>query len=291
MHRSIVAGLDGSAESLAAAHWAAREARRSGRPLTLVQVWPPRILGKPADQDAKDQGQRLLDDVAAELRAGHPEAEITATQVLDDRPSAVLTAASGQAGLLVLGSRGLSGLRGFLLGSVSQSVLGQAGCPVVLVRAGGEGPDGRPAGPDDERPVALGVDFGRPCDAAVRFAFEAAAERSVGLHAVHAWSPVASYGPSAFPVAMDLNTQLTEAETQALADLMRPWREKYPQVEVVEQVLLGSAGWALLEAVPHAGLVVIGRHPRQLPVGEHLGPVAHAVVHHAPCPVAVVPCG
>ncbi|MBB5938404.1 nucleotide-binding universal stress UspA family protein [Streptomyces zagrosensis] len=80
-------------------------------------------------------------------------------------------------------------------------------------------------------------------------------------------------------------------EEKELTEVLAPWRERYPDVPVVAHVELGSAGRALLSAASTADLVVIGRRTRRSPVGTRIGSVAHAVLHHAPCPVAVVPHG
>jgi nucleotide-binding universal stress UspA family protein len=62
-------------------------------------------------------------------------------------------------------------------------------------------------------------------------------------------------------------------------------------VEVVEQTAVGSAGAHLVDAAADASLVVVGHRVRHTPQAFHLGPVIHAVLHHATAPVAVVPHG
>lgn len=71
-------------------------------------------------------------------------------------------------------------------------------------------------------------------------------------------------------------------------DMLLPWRHKFPDVRVTTSVFTGSAGGRLVHACRGAGLVVVGRHLRRSPLGVHLGPVTHAVLHHAAAPVAVV---
>lgn len=88
-----------------------------------------------------------------------------------------------------------------------------------------------------------------------------------------------------------LEGQLEQTQKEALSSTLRPWRDRYPQVEVVSVTVLGGAAPALLDAAARAGLLVVGRRNRRGPVGPQVGPMTHAAVHHASCPVAVVPYG
>ncbi|WP_328724523.1 universal stress protein [Streptomyces sp. NBC_00259] len=75
---------------------------------------------------------------------------------------------------------------------------------------------------------------------------------------------------------------------RALADLLMPWRQKFPSVDVVERALVGAPGEQLTYCTTDADLVVVGRRIRKSPLGAHIGPITHAVIHHSPAPVAVV---
>lgn len=299
MLRPLVVGLDGSPESLAAADWAAREALRREIPVELLQAWP-RERGDhaavPGNRSAERWARDMLRRTETELRTFHPGLKVTSAQV-PDSPTAVLSSAAKDAEMLVLGSRGLGTLTGFLLGSVSQEVLGRAGRPVVLVRAGARAADehlpdagGRPSAETPLREVLLGLDTSHECDAVAAFAFEAAARRAAPLTVVHTWNLYRTYGYAASPLSASLAEELEAEESRLLAVALASWREKYPGVTVAEQLVVGSAAQVLTEAARRAGLAVVGRRPRR-GVGTHVGPVTHAVVHHAPCPVAVVPCG
>jgi nucleotide-binding universal stress UspA family protein len=68
-----------------------------------------------------------------------------------------------------------------------------------------------------------------------------------------------------------------------------PWREKFPAVDVRPQALPGAAGAHLVDASRDAQRVVLGHGPRHSPTDPRIGPVTHAVLHHAHAPVAVVP--
>ncbi|MEU9126887.1 universal stress protein [Kitasatospora sp. NPDC048540] len=295
MDGPIVVGFDGSPESLAAADWAAREALRCRLPLELTQAWPwtqPYVLGS---EEAERWGRQRLAEKAAELRTALPGLEVSAVHLPDSAP-AVLEAAGRSAAMLVLGSRGLGPFRGFLIGSVSQEVLGRAGCPVVLVRADDAAPaehlpaaGGGPSTVTPLREVVLGLDLRHRCDGLVAFAFRSAALRSAPLRVVHAWAPPHGSEYLAAAAARSLGRDLSAVEHRSLADALEPGRERFPLVDVVEEVTPGSAAPTLLAAAAQAGLLVIGRRTRHAAAGPRLGPVAHAAIHHAPCPIAVVP--
>jgi nucleotide-binding universal stress UspA family protein len=122
MVRTIVVGLDGSGESRAAAEWAAREAKLRGLPLNVVHAWEP--VSEPWAQapllGAETQAhwsEQIPGDAVEGLRLRHPGVHVDMTR-LPGRAADVLAGATEEAELLVLGSRGLSGLGGFLVGSV-----------------------------------------------------------------------------------------------------------------------------------------------------------------------------
>ena len=72
-----------------------------------------------------------------------------------------------------------------------------------------------------------------------------------------------------------------------LSENLAPWREQYPEVDVVRKTVLGNAGSALAEESVGAELLVVGSRGRGGFDGLLLGSVSHAVLHHAHCPVAV----
>ncbi|MCX3063084.1 universal stress protein [Streptomyces beihaiensis] len=290
MPRPITAGVDGSPESAAAAAWAAREAVRRGLPLRLVHVGEPAPegLALAADEAAQARWARdLLAGTERELSARHPRLSI-ATQAHDDGAADTLVAEAHDAELLALGSRGHGALVGFLLGSVGQRVVAAAERPVVLVRSDDEA-GAEAAGRD----VVVGQE-GDPQDSAavLEFAFRTAAARRARLRAVRAWSlpPVFAYSPASLEL-LDEAGGMEPQEKRALALALAPWRERFPDVPVIEHVEIGSAGQVLLSVAPPAQLLVVGRRARRTAVGARIGSVAHAVLHHSSCPVAVVPHG
>ncbi|WP_282692505.1 universal stress protein [Streptomyces sp. CC208A] len=288
MARIVTVGIDGSAESLAAADWAAEEALRRAVPLRLLRAWdtdddPRTRVVDPAT--AREWGERALDAARRRLSNRHPGLRIETAGVTED-PVEALCAAAGEADVLVLGSRGLGVLSGFLAGSVSLAVLARVQRPVVLVR-----PQGRPA-PGEDRPagdVVVGLDVSEAGDEVLAYAFAAADRYGCGLRVLHSWSVPVFYGaePSGYlPMIM---TQTDREARLALDAALEPWAEKYPDVPLVRECRQGRPAKDLVEAARDARLLVVGRRIRRARIGTHIGAVTHAVVHHATTPVAVVP--
>ncbi|MCX4767552.1 universal stress protein [Streptomyces sp. NBC_01275] len=288
MTSPITAGVDGTDESLAALAWAAREAVRCERELRVVHVWrfQPDAAADVADRDAQERWVwHSVRKAVTEAAERHPGLPVT-TDVLEGPAVETLVAAAAEAHTLVLGSRGHGPFVGFLLGSVGQGVIAEAARPVVLVRAGD-----RPSSEAAGREIVVGQQ-GEPEDSApaLRFAFETAAARGASVRAVRAWTlpPVFAYSPGSLKLLDDAGGP-EPFEKKALAEAVAPWRERFPDVPVVEHVEMGSAGQVLLAVAGRAQLMVVGRRVHRTAVGARIGSVAHGVLHHADCPVAVVP--
>ncbi|MGI5484599.1 universal stress protein [Streptomyces lavendofoliae] len=287
MTPAITVGVDGSPESLTAADWAADEAALRAVPLRLVHAWLWQPLDVPVAQDREAQARSahaILHEAGTRVAGRHPQLAFTTAVVADTAVSALLGEA-GRAEMLVLGSRGHGALAGFLLGSYGQQVIAASSRPVVSVRAARDGllPD--------SGDVVVGQQ-GSPEDSAgvLGFAFREAAARGAAVRAVRAWSlpPVYACSPGSLRLA-DEAGGLAPFEEKALREALAPWRDRFPEVPVVEHVERGSGGEVLPAAAAGARLLVVGRRARRSPVGTRIGSVAHAALHHAPCPVAVVP--
>ncbi|MBL1098815.1 universal stress protein [Streptomyces coffeae] len=271
MRPPITVGIDGFPESPHAAHWAAHEALLRDLPLRLVHAW---VLLAPTDtgvlseehlprgMDQNYWARRLLSDTVQELRHAHPGLNVTAELLPRDAVTALL-AACADAEMLVLGSRGRGTLTAYLLGSTGRQLLARGVRPMVLVHAddAGRSPD-----------VTVGLGLRRPYDEVLAFAFDEAARRGGALRAVHAGARRADADAAA-----------------AVGAALRPWREKYPGVPVAEDITAERPGRAVVRAAADSGLLVLGRDEHG--AVPRVGSVTHAAVHHAPCPVAVVPSG
>lgn len=133
----VVVGVDGSEYSLVALGFAVEQAAVRQVPLRVVRAWhPPAGQRPPAGPEAREAAmadRAELDEPLARWRRAFPDVEV-AVEVTAAAPAALLVDASREAQLVVVGSRGRGGLRGMLLGSVSQQLIQHAHCPVAVVR-------------------------------------------------------------------------------------------------------------------------------------------------------------
>ncbi|ROP35080.1 universal stress protein [Saccharothrix texasensis] len=284
MSAPIVVGVDGSTSALTATKWAAEEAARHRVPLKLVHAYLPPTRGYPeivltgheVRQAFEQQGRQWLEDAAGAARAVAPDVGIT-TSLVVDRPAAALIAASRDAFQVVLGSQGLGGFSGLLVGSVAVAVSAHGTSPVVVVREE-LGHDG---------PVVVGVDGSAASEEAVAFAFAEASLLGVPLTALIAWTDflVDSAYHSRFTVDW---SQVEQEQLRLLSERLAGWQEKYPDVHVERVVVHDRPVRALLNAAKDARLLVVGSHGQGGFTGMLLGSTSQALVHHAPCPLAVV---
>ncbi|MGW1679677.1 universal stress protein [Saccharopolyspora sp. NPDC002376] len=265
----VLVGMDGSEQSSVAALWASEEADLRDAPLRLVAV---------AQEGADEEAWEFLSDAADRCRSERPRAEIF-EEIRHGRPIEELIWASGDAQLLVIGSRGRGRVAEAVLGSVSTAVAMHARCPVVVVR------DARNT--FTTGPVVVGVDGSEPSRVALRFAFETASTRRSGLVAVRVWRPInAEYSWAESPPGVSLFS-LDDAQRE-LADELGEWREKYPNVEVRGDVRFGHPVEELTSAALHSQLLVVGHRGLGGFQRLLLGSVASGVLHHVNSPVAIV---
>ncbi|NUP51696.1 MAG: universal stress protein, partial [Catenulispora sp.] len=218
---------------------------------------------------------------ADRARARHSRL-IAIARTVDGPAGKSLAQAAHGAGLLVLGSRDVDGFAGMQLGSTSMRALAEACCPVLVVRGAAE--------PADDRVVAA-VDIVEPCEVVLDFAYAEAGRRGVPLTVLHVWDEpwILAYGQEDPGIADDIALIEGEREDRLLAAI-RTVQRRHPGVSPFHQVATGSAANLLVEASRRAGLLVTGA--RRNGAGRHgmrLGPVTLTLLHHAECPVAVVP--
>jgi nucleotide-binding universal stress UspA family protein len=286
--KPVVVGVDGSPSALHAVRWAAREAQLRDVPLRLVHVGHiepvrhPRQVSPPQEYQAAllEQGQHFLDEASEAARDTVPDLPVT-TDLRTGNIADTMVNESRHAALAVLGSRGLGGFGSLLLGSVAVALSAHGHCPVVVIHAPEQ--DGAPTA---DGPIVVGVDSSALSDAAVTFAFEAAAARNVPVLAVHTYDVevVGSWTAQLRSIDWDL---LAAQEEKQLAERLAVWREKYPRVEARTVVVRGRPARALLEHAAGAQLIVVGSRGHGAFTGLGLGSVSQTVLHHAECPVAV----
>ncbi|MFC4537112.1 universal stress protein [Sphaerisporangium dianthi] len=264
----IVVGVDGSPAGLEAARWAALEAALRGSEVRVTHAmpaWACEADGGPYAEVARwmrEGADTIMGEALEQVRQAAPGVGVSTARLPGD-PRAGLIAAARDAELLVVGNHGLGGFRGLLLGSVALGVAGRAPCPVAVVRAVPEG-----ALPQ----IVAGVD-GAGADAeTLRFAFFEAGLRHAELVVVRA-----------------MGTAPGQAEREGPAAGPRRWPESPPEVKVSELVLPGHPVDVLLQASARAELLVVGSRGRGGFAGLVLGSVTHALLHHARCPVLVLP--
>jgi nucleotide-binding universal stress UspA family protein len=282
--RPVVVGVDASQESLRAVRFAADEARLRAAPLRIVHVLSTPSLGVPVSPGDLDVPELLLSGAdgilqwAAQAVADRLPAQTVSTALVHGDPVDSLRAESEHARLLVVGSRGVGGITGLLMGSTASALAGQTDCPLVVL------PDDTTAWVQDRVSVVVGVEGRSTDDDVLEFAFAEAAARGTDLVAVHAWQDVdietafESLGP-----LVDW-AEVQADEQRALSEGLAGWADKEPDVTIREVVVREKKARALVAASLTAELLVVGHHRRRA-----LGSTTHAALHRAMCPVAVVP--
>ena len=286
--RPVLVGVDGSDESDAALDWATGEAvaRRCSLRVVHAFIWPllthvplgPSPYGPP-EGGLRAAAERIVDEAVRRAAAGSPGLAVDGALVTGSAGTVMLSE-SEHAQLVVVGSRGLGGFAGLLLGSVSGHLAAHAPCPVVVLRpahALRRGGGGTPA------TCIVGVDDPDASEHVLEFAFAEAFRLGVGLTAVHCIEPL----PALYGVPVDV-AATAAAMQRHLSDAVAAWELKYPTVRAETQVVSGSPGRVLSEMSRRALLLVVGSHGTGGFRGMLLGSVSRQALHHAAAPVAIV---
>ncbi|MFC4469908.1 universal stress protein [Streptomyces xiangluensis] len=289
MELPLIVGVDGSASSLVAVDWAVDEAARHGLPLRLVyaSLWERYEGAAPSGSAAEHPSEEVLADnivgsAAERARRRNPEVKVSTEVVPEDAASALLLEGHN-ASALVTGSRGRGQLTGLLLGSVSLAVASRAHCPVIVVRGDKAGLAG-----SHER-ILLGAGESATGGEVVRFAFREAEARGCTLDVVRAWRCPA-HETAAHPLLSGDPAHYHEEQASAVLDaLLHDPMADHPGVRVRRHTVEGPARKALLHLSAAADLVIVGAQRRSGHLGLQLGRVGHTLLHHAACPVAIVP--
>ena len=281
----ILVGADGSAHSRAAIRWAVAEARQRDCGLLLVHVCQAAGYGlwasnRSVRQSLREQAQPLLDDALQYARSLDRSVPIRTRMILGS-PGRVLLALADDLPMIVVGRQGKSSLAAHLLGSVSQSLMTHARCPVVTVAALTD-----PVSSQRVERVVVAVGDRPTSLQTLRFGVNEARQHSVPLYVVHAWQGAeAPYSPADLSPAPGAEMA---AESARLSARVRDTLGADALASLRLVVLTGKPARALLNFSHDGDLLVLGqhRHGRYLP--GTLGSVIADVVHQTGCAVAVV---
>ncbi|WP_328926483.1 universal stress protein [Streptomyces sp. NBC_00190] len=304
----VIAAVDGSDHSLRALEWARTAALLHGCGLLIAHVLPDHAqlyAGRRTSLHDASQPEEFADPVSDQIvallggRSGLPEG-VEYVSLEGSVPEA-LRVIGAEALMLVMGSRGRGGFASLLLGSNSRAVAATAPCPVVVVPHAERSAGARDAAAGQSAgQVVLGLHAAETPDDVLAFAFSEAAVRGTTVQVVSAYaippaptmvidSPFVVIPPEGLADdgdAVPAEREMLRSQTERLA----PFRTRYPDVRVEQAAVPGDAAGRLVIASESAALVVVGRHhPRRSAMSLQIGSVAHAVLHHAHGPVAVVP--
>lgn len=278
----VVVGVDGSAGSLMAVHYAVAEASRRETGVRLVHVAPdytPMTPMLPLIRDDFEQvGTRILREAAAVVAESSPSCDVATVLRAGPTVSTLIDAAEG-AHLIVLGREHRSRVEAVFTGSTTVGAAGRAPCPVVSVPpAWTSEPRGR---------VVVGVRSPAHSTELLGRAFAAAEVRQARLVVLHAWKL-----PGAYDDIVEARSHSNDREREIEAELdplLDEFRRDHPQVEAELSVVHEQPVRALLRVAAGADLLLILRRAHGLPLTAHLGGTARTLLHEAACPVEVVP--
>lgn len=276
----VVAGTDGSDEAMRAVLWAAAEADARQQPLTVLHgasTTHAHHTGATGALTALEEGRAALDLAAATAADHHPTLTID-TVLSRAEPGESLLEAAGPHHTLVVGSRGHGGFTSLLLGSTSLHLCARSPRPVIVVRD-------IPRPPTAVIAVAVRDDGDRD---ALRFAAHTAQAHHATLRVISAWKFLEAAGSMA--AVIDDVAEIARLETEATRRTVDPVREEFPDLAIIEDVLrTQSVAGSLVDLSPTTDLLVMGARRPAHSLGTPLGRTTHAVLHHAHCPIAVVP--
>ena len=287
----VVVAVDGSEASKQAVRWAANTANKRGIPLRLASSYtmpqflyaegmvPPQELFDDLQAEALekiDEARAIAHEVAPDIKIGHTIAEGSPIDMLLEMSKSVT--------MIVMGSRGLGGLSGMVMGSVSGAVVSHAQCPVVVVREDSSVNEDNKYGP-----VVVGVDGSEVSQRATEVAFAEADARGAELIAVHTWMDMQVQASLAGLAAAQQQWDEVEREqTELLIERIQPLADQYPNVPVKKVITRDRPVRALAETSEGAQLLVVGSHGRGGFKGMLLGSTSRALLQSAPCPMMVV---
>jgi nucleotide-binding universal stress UspA family protein len=282
---SVLIGVDGSEDSRTALRWAAVVADALRLPLRALWAWQYPTdalltvgrmeLPSPARSDELIEAQltKLVEEVL-----GDRATDVVLEVGRGPAAAALLGAAENGPAMIVVGSRGLGGFKGLLLGSVSRQLAEHAACPVTIVR------HTAPVPPVRLETIVAGTDGSQDAERGLRYAADIAAKAGAELVVAHATGP----GEVVYPLGVQPQVDL-DVRWERVEEWCAPLRAMGVDYEVV--VVEGDTRTALLDLARDrsADLLVIGSRGHG-PVGQLLlGSVATSLAQHSELPVTIVP--
>jgi nucleotide-binding universal stress UspA family protein len=265
--RPFLVAVDGSDDGWAALDWTARAAARVGAPLRILHVEPTTgglaevLLGAGPEPS---QDHPVTNEAVDRVKATAPGTAVT-TRVVAGDPKHVLPSQSRGAALLVVGTRGRSGLRGWLAGSVSRAAAGYARCPVVVHKRTEDVTAGH---------ILIGLDPLNLRPEVLAFAVSAARALEAPLRLIVGDLP---------------SSERADAARDELEAVLTALHQEHPLLDAsAEYSARDESDW-LVELSRTAELVAVGRELSGLLMTYPLGRAADALLDQAHCPVAVIP--
>jgi nucleotide-binding universal stress UspA family protein len=278
---AVLCPIDFSEPSRGALRYAAVIAAHVGAPLTVLTVNDP-LLAQAADMVG---GPGSLDaDAAVEIRrffhdtfSGQPDRIEVDFRVATGKPDVeILRIANGDpAHLIVMSSRGATGIRRLFLGSVTERVLRATTVPILVTPPADPGPRSAEDLQKAIRRVLVSVDLTEAVENQMRVAVRLATLLAVPLLIVHVVEPVRSFVPGHVHAANVDSERRDRAERrlQPLADAFSP----LPRTEVLVVFGEPSEEIAKIAADRQAGLIVMGLHASAVS-GARMGSVTYRVL-------------
>lgn len=279
---TIIVGVDGSDPARGAVLWAAAEAARRGSTLHIVHAADTDSRAVYASVETLERvraaGRELLDDTAAAVAELHPDLHVT-TEFSRSAPVPSLHRAAGVHGTIVVGNRGFGGFTSLMLGSVGLKAAASATTPLAVVR----GTDPRV----ETGSVLAGVRDEHDLDC-VRYAACEAGLRKSSLRLLHVWNLLGSVGNVVS--MLDDVEEISGRHAERLTAMAGLIREEFPDLTVHADLEKSfSVAGVLAEASQDADLLVVGGRRSPGYIGRTLGHVTHSLLHHARCPVLLIP--
>lgn len=285
----ILVGIDGSEGSKAALRWALDTATtQESATVVAMAVWfaappvsSPWIAGSVLPIDLHEPTTQMLEatiNAVMPTRKGDFELE---QHVVQGPPAPTLLDESARCDMVVVGTRGLGGFKELVLGSVSRQLAHHAHCPVVIV-------------PSDEpthtipRRIVVGVDGSANSLAALRWAARRAQATRSTLQAMTVWvRPMGGTTLSPLTPDRDADDARHLAGAAALDDFIA--QAHLPTNITIDRLSIeGTPAKTLIDHARGADLLVVGARGHGGFAGLLVGSVANTVIHHLPCPVAVI---